>query len=319
MIKELIAIFLFTGCTTPVKKPVKPDGLSLAVKKRDFYLSKYEVKNGVVGGCDGLLFSSLYALGGSSAVSIPQFAEIFGNPGGQPFDDGWNDDKDATGIKWHRSPARDCYPKASGSECSRDMLLGVTQWGYYTGQPGIIEKTLRYLAKNDWICGAGDEYATFIPPSLRAFMVSMVDKSEFKKYAALPFIWPELYGYQAHLQVIQIIALAHKQGFVSDHAFKIVATYAAREPRNALFQFAYHLFFDGDFSDAIKPLLDESLFPSDRLPSKKDRCEEYLWQRDQGDKGWKPCKGKEDHSGVDLVFVVFLIERFLKDYPDGFN
>lgn len=315
----LIAIFLFTGCMAPVKKPVKPDKLDIVRKKRDLYLSLYEVKDGAIGGCDGLLFGSMYSLGGASSISIPEFAEIYRGDGRTHYADDQAYDGNDKSIKWHRTPSRDCYPKRSGSECSRDMLLGAFQWGYYTDQPRVIEQTLRYLAANEWFCGKGDEYATFIPPSLRAFAASLIDKSEFSQYAALPFFWPEMFGYQAHLQILQIIALAHRQGQVSEHAFRAAATYAAREKRNALFQFAYHLFFDGDYTDAINALLDESIFPADRLPNTSDRCEEYLWQRDQKDKGWKPCKGKGLHSGVDLVFTVFLIERFLKDYPEGFT
>jgi hypothetical protein len=49
--------------------------------------------------------------------------------------------------------------------------------------------------------------------------------------------------------------------------------------------------------------MDETLFPSDRLPQPKDRCEEYLWQRDDLPKDWAACDTIGVHDGVDFLIA----------------
>jgi hypothetical protein len=90
--------------------------------------------------------------------------------------------------------------------------------------------------------------------------------------------------------------------------------YAENHPRNALFQALYHKFTDGVQDVAIETLLDESLFPADRLPTEQDRYTHYLWQRDDSE-DWKPCGSAErrceglKHAGIDLMLVVKILEE----------
>ena len=82
-----------------------------------------------------------------------------------------------------------------------------------------------------------------------------------------------------------------------------------RNPDNALFAVAYHKIKDGDYSEPTATLLNERYFPADRLPTSKDRCTEYLWQRENDD-DWESCKDKETHSGTDFLFATHLIEEY---------
>jgi hypothetical protein len=69
----------------------------------------------------------------------------------------------------------------------------------------------------------------------------------------------------------------------------------------------YNKYRDGNQQQAIDILLDESLFPSDRLPTARDnRCEEYLWQRDDDPKDWGPCDSDRVHDGVDFLFAAYI-------------
>jgi hypothetical protein len=91
--------------------------------------------------------------------------------------------------------------------------------------------------------------------------------------------------------------------------------HAERQPRNAIFQAAYHLYSDGNQSAAIGILNDDKLFPHDRLPTKADRCAEFIFSKDEStEKDWIPCpeEGSVPHSGTDLLFALLIIENKLR-------
>ena len=87
----------------------------------------------------------------------------------------------------------------------------------------------------------------------------------------------------------------------------IIEFQANRVPENALFSYVLHKYSDGDFSAAITTLMDEKLFPANRLPCAKDRKEQYLWQRELGS-DWQPNPGSsEEFPGCDFLFLANLI------------
>jgi hypothetical protein len=88
--------------------------------------------------------------------------------------------------------------------------------------------------------------------------------------------------------------------------YETLRRYVEESPRNALMHALYHKYKDGDQSKTIAILMDETLFPSDRLPHPKDRCEEYLWQRDDLPKDWQPCDKQGVHDGVDFLLAAFV-------------
>ncbi len=72
-----------------------------------------------------------------------------------------------------------------------------------------------------------------------------------------------------------------------------------------------HLYSDNDQKDALVVLLDDSLFPNDRLPTTRNRCEPYLFQRDDTGDDWRPCAGKiKIHDGIDYLMAFATMTNF---------
>ena len=113
-------------------------------------------------------------------------------------------------------------------------------------------------------------------------------------------------GFERHLMVLTITRNGLVDGAIDGYSLDRLRTAADQQPRNALYQAAYHLFLDGNQERAFTGLLDESLFPTSRLPTSLEYCTDYLFQRDQDAKDWVPCgdgsKGA-DGRGVDWLFA----------------
>jgi hypothetical protein len=69
---------------------------------------------------------------------------------------------------------------------------------------------------------------------------------------------------------------------------------------------------------AAQLIVNSPFFPQDRLPTIVERCESYVWQRDDDDNALMPCgtiyinRHRDDpqsftHPGADLVFAATLI------------
>jgi hypothetical protein len=56
---------------------------------------------------------------------------------------------------------------------------------------------------------------------------------------------------------------------------------AKEEPNNALYECVKARLKDGNIDRAAELLLDESVFPARRLPSKAEQCDWYRYQRDE--------------------------------------
>jgi hypothetical protein len=116
-------------------------------------------------------------------------------------------------------------------------------------------------------------------------------------------------GFEGHIQVLRILLSGRVYGGITITQTQILRDQAERQPRNALFQAARAKYGNGDYSKAVEILQDSVLFPDARLPTSSDRCEEYLWQRDDG-ADWLPCDKASTHSGTDLIFAAKVIEGF---------
>jgi len=95
------------------------------------------------------------------------------------------------------------------------------------------------------------------------------------------------------------------RGGISEADYELLRIYQNESPNNALIKALYHKYKDGNQDETIAILLNTSLFPEDRLPNAKDRCEEYLWQRNPGP-DWQPCDSNKIHDGVDFLFAAFV-------------
>lgn len=249
--------------------------------------------------CDGLLFNSLAAFAGFP--SNPLLAEE--SPG-----------------RWRRYPDYAvCKPGAdpeSASTISRDMFRGLFLYLLSEDRKAEFVRLEAYGREHNWFMGEGASSRTWFNPQIRNQLARIIDKG-------IP-VEPEeaegmTVGFEDHLDALRIYTEYLIYGKLNEVQFQTLRWYAQNNPRNALFQALYHKFSDGDQNRAIAILLDEALFPANRLPTDQDHFAHYLWQRDANTADWRPCDPSpkamerrctgETHSGVDFIFAVSVIER----------
>jgi len=278
---RLFLILLLVSCGKhEPKKPtqVNPD----VVAKAELYksLSKGWAHQG---GCDSLGFTSLCKLSGGCGEAVITDAE--GEPG-----------------RWYRNPGKRCYDDGqSKSDISKDMFIMLLPYLYASNDQQNIKEIYAYGQKNGWVMGRGPLSRTFLTPPLVFLIEQMLGRWKVE----VQIKETTKAGYEKHLDAIYLISKWMVNGSIDSLQYEQIKKYKDENPSNALMQAIYHKFSDGDQSDTIAILLDESLFPRDRLPTAKDRCEEYLWQRDYGD-DWKPCNSDKMHDGVDFLIAAFV-------------
>ena len=278
-----------------------------------------EAENGVLPQfkCDSLLFQSFYELSTDGDLDMSIYE---GDPG-----------------QWFRSPSHDCFyrdvigePVRNGSKTtiSRDMFLGFFTYILFHRDLDAAESILTFgrNAQPRFFMGDGvnfleRETRTHLRPSIRGTLYHLIaalggEDNPRKNVPYLPSA--TVNGYQLHLMVTHTLLRGLILDGVSDKELAVLKKATDKQPENAYYHAVYHLFKDGDQSRAIQILLDESLFPADRLPSGQDRCSDYIFQRDD-DRGdpdpdkddWKPCSdgSNETHPPVDFLWTVRVIEN----------
>ena len=236
------------------------------------------------GGCDSLGFTALCKLAGGCSDAVITDAE--GEPG-----------------RWYRNPGKRCFDDGqSKSDISKDMLMMLFPYLYATGDKQNLGEIYEYGKANGWVMGRGLISRTLMTPPMiwtlqrmLGFNVPSVNSKEIAKA-----------GYEKHLDAIDLMLKGMIGEGLNDLQYDEIRKYAEANPRNALFVSLYRKYAkDGNQQPVIDILLDESLFPSDRLPTAQDRCEEYLWQRDNGP-DWQPCNQVKTHDGVDFLLAAYV-------------
>ncbi|MGE0173184.1 MAG: hypothetical protein AB7T49_10375 [Oligoflexales bacterium] len=269
--------------------------------KRDFYLAQTTAALNAykfVDGCDGLLFTSLLRSSGYD-VDLYQ-AQQKGVPG-----------------KWHRNATQDCLQTGqSESTISRDMLLGLVTAFLHTEDEQGIGDLIAYADENNDIMGDASSKEeqlsrTLVTPSLKGlfyeiqYRLTGID-NDLRGY--IPDFDKDLTGFEAHLQGLRILLRGSLYEGLLDEDIEVLQTQLAKNPDNVVFMMTLRAFTTGDMNEAADLLLDPTLFPNDRLPSSSDRCEAYIWQRDQNSSDWQPCASEgKTHAGVDLLFAATYI------------
>jgi hypothetical protein len=262
-------------------------------------IKRHQDKHGFImsNHCDSLLFTSLASFGGMRGVDITKACDRDG--------------------KWHRRPIDNpCYPEHSKSTISRDMLLGLLYFIYKDKNLTLAEDLWDYGIKNNWIMGDGDVSRIYMTPGLQATLAELIYFLGGKNYRFarnMPQTWPKgLDGYQAHLQALHIGLRMMLVGHTKKMS-KVVNDLCYRQGENPLFWLLNYLcngIGRGSFNSA---LLNEKLFPSDRLPASKDRKGNWLQERDFG-KDWESdFLSNKEHTGGDYLFLVALYNEFLGD------
>ncbi len=293
MTRLLLLILGLSACASEKPDASVPLDLSVLRAKYETYISlstRHQGDSGFVHDrdCDSLLFSSLYSFAGGEIEVLAAQEE----PG-----------------KWHRTPTQDCYPDRSKSTISRDMLLGLLYHAISHNEGDISENLIEYGRTHSWTMGDGPRSRTWLNPLFRktlALLDRKLNNSHHRDLLLIPDIWSVgLTGYQAHLLILHLILRDMISGKIDEMGKRVVREQYQRQPGNALFSFAYHRYFDGDQTRTLNILMDEALFPSDRLPSSVERCDVYLWQRDEP---FEPCPEENlEHPGIDFLFVAKLL------------
>lgn len=279
----LFVVFFIVSCSPP-KTPKPPLAVEARIKlKAELYKTLHT--GWAHSKCDSLGFTSLCKMAsGCKDVNIYQAQ---GEPG-----------------RWYRSPEKDCYDLGqSKSDISKDMFAMLFPYLYYIKDKQSLQQIYDYGKANGFVMGRGPLSRTFMTPSMVSLLERMIGIYQTEEET----IEPKKSGYEKHLDVIAMLSKSMLNGGLSTSQLKRLKGYLDENPRNGLFQAMYHRFSgDGDQTEAIKILLDETLFPSFRLPASKDRCEEYLWQRDLDNSDWVPCDKQKTHDGVDFLIAAWV-------------
>ncbi|MCB9228470.1 MAG: hypothetical protein H6618_02575 [Deltaproteobacteria bacterium] len=250
--------------------------------------------------CDALLFNSLAAVSGLN-INI----ELA---------------KDNDG-RWYRHHSKDCFKTGeSESTISRDMLIGLLIWIRFERKKEILQQIIQYGENHmdeagNWIMGDGDNTRTRVDKRLQSTFYLVRKFLSGETTDADEYIWFYQQGYQAHLEVLHMLLIISIRQKIFEKEITLLQRYADENPENALFQVVYHKVTDGQLSGVSDILLNQDIFPENRLPDSHDRCSFYLWERrhkeDDGsiNPDWAPCSGElKTFSAIDFLFVSFLLK-----------
>ena len=212
--------------------------------------------------------------------------------------------------KLHRRPPRyeECYPEHSKSENSRDAFLMVLAYAVAWQDLPLLEGIFAYGREHAWKMGAGPISRTLWTGNLIGLFAQAIEHlggpSHIERLS--PILWTkDGEGYEAHLAVISILVYGKIHGGITEKGYEVLEHHYQRQPRNPLYAAAYYRYsgVEQARADAVRSLLDESLWPSDRLPTSADRCEPWLTQRDAEGAGWQPCDEGKVHGPGDYLFA----------------
>lgn len=235
---------------------------------------------------------------------------------------------------WFRTPAHDCRPTGrSASDISRDMLLGLALFFWQIGDAQSAHDVVVYAQGHQGVMGGGDPLSTDIRPGLLSTFMAIekrvgdgafplppkVEDPDPEAQTSVALTSNEIIdllvqtGYRAHLTVLHIFLRGLVWGGISDLETRILKSQVDRQPHNALYLAVYHKFTDGDQSATIALLMDETLFPHDRLPTTDFFCTDYLWQRDEESSDWQPCPGGTVHPGIDWLLAAAIVRNGFRE------
>lgn len=215
--------------------------------------------------------------------------------------------------QWFRRPIT--KPCNSLSTISRDMFIGLMWYIWRHKQLDLANQIFDYGRDNKWVMGQGDISRTFFTPNMQATLAQLIYKlggTDHVFERNLPMTWGSVSGFEAHIQILLILLVGEMNKKINGDMLDRIKAYKRDNPKNALFSYAYHLYIDGNQSETLNILLDESLYPANSLPTTDNFCTEWLWQRDQFKDGqvntdWLPCNGNKEHTGADFLFVSGLL------------
>lgn len=294
LLTSSIALFTIVSCGK--NRAHDGEAFSDIAAKAAFYCeqsrAEYEAKKWVVEECDGLGFTSLYALAcPANGVQLSLF-------------------EDADG-KLYRSPDRGCYPSKSKAELSKDHVLMRLVAAVGLGDKEWPVRFKDYVdAHGGVFCDAVDIETKASRCVISPFLYAALGKAAggSSLLAESGDVWFEKAGFEAHLQVLGIWLKGKLDGSITDMDLDYLATYAQREPLNALYQAAAYRYGRAT-KEAVDNAFHSSHWPDSRLPDSADHCSSYLFQRDMtAAQDWQPCADSlQVWSGTDYGFAAYVL------------
>lgn len=231
--------------------------------------------------CDGLLFASLMGAGDGKEFPVET----------------WRGDDGA----WFRNPDHGkCKPT------SRDMYLGLFWYIWAAKRRDLADDIWSYGAPRSFVMDDRNPKISVLFPDSQWTLALLErrlggDEHESWKLAA-PCVG-SLTGFEAHLQSL-VSGLRALMDFGDTLNEDCLKSMAKRQPNNAWFA-ALAGIYSGNQETARDMLLDDKYCPSGRLPTSADRCEPWLWQRDESEKDWGACPDEGlTHSGGDCAIAM---------------
>jgi len=207
--------------------------------------------------CDGFLWSSKFgaALYLFQTITNPiiELIKLF-NPRASEYEN--------QPGRYNRSPSM-CREgnERSRSTWSRDMGLGLLQYGYLRGDREILERHISYVRGNGWVSGEPRSYDTTVyTPALWSLYYQVIYTlgGEHDNWRDWLSVYPSyllnpsgLDDFRAHLQMLNIWLYGETIGSIDDVRLARVIEHADREPDNAFYQVMRGRWL-GDWNRAIE-------------------------------------------------------------------
>jgi len=244
--------------------------------------------------CDSLLLSSLVGCRKDFPVDIIQA-------------------KDESGY-WHRRPLSlpECYPEHSKSSMSRDMLIGLLVHATFKNNH-LAWSTLNSIQNQNYVMGVGDPSRLIMMPGLERSFSKLSGSNSTISKSYQPWNG-KLKGYAVKLELLHIMCLGKIDGGITESALACLKKYSDSSKDDILALLLYSL-YSGDQSalkQATSLLLNEKLFPKNRLPTSKDRSVDWYFNA-QNPNDVAPSDDDEisEHPGMDFLFYMWVLKYVL--------
>ncbi len=204
----------------------------------------------------------------------------------------------------------------SGSSISRDMLTGIMWWIWKNNRLDLAIDMMEYARSHNYIMGSGDPARVLLMPNLTKLLADIIYQLSNKEVDYLserlllvPVYSARLADYEAHIQMWQILLDGEVNGGLRPSEFNVIRAQYERRSDNPLFAAANARWISGDFTRALRDLLDPR-WPDDRLPERSEYCTD-IWIATDNPAELLPCTesslARFHPSGWEVVVIYKLV------------
>jgi hypothetical protein len=195
---------------------------------------------------------------------------------------------------------------------SRDMLVGLLVYATFRSSH-LAWQILNSIKKQNYVMGVGDPSRLIMMPGLERSFAKLASANSTIIKSHQPWNG-KLKGYAVKLELLHIMCLGKIDGGITESALACLKKYSDSSKDDILALLLYS-FYSGDqsaFKQATSLLLDEKLFPKNRLPTSKDRSVDWFWNA-QNPNDAAPSDNDEisEHPGMDFLFYMWVLKYVL--------